>query len=160
VPELDRIVLKDTVGKRPFASSQACRKTAITTRILGLVHELCNKQINVTKRDLFYTDVKLFEVRPAVRSCDMGPAASPCDMLQTALCAALRWGQCKACASSIWHRFRVHCSIDAAQIWLNTRSAPLLLLPGCAEHHTPASTQLALAHTATARDSTYLQAHS
>ncbi|WIA37599.1 hypothetical protein OEZ86_014501 [Tetradesmus obliquus] len=61
VPELDRIVLKDTVSKRPFASSQACRKTAITTRILGLVHELCNKQINVTKRDLFYTDVKLFE---------------------------------------------------------------------------------------------------
>jgi meiotic recombination protein SPO11 len=63
VPELDRIVLKDTIAKRPFASSQACRKTAITTRILGLVHELCNKQINVTKRDLFYTDVKLFEVR-------------------------------------------------------------------------------------------------
>jgi DNA topoisomerase VI subunit A len=38
------------------------RKTAITTRILSLVHELCLKQINVTKRDLFYTDVKLFEV--------------------------------------------------------------------------------------------------
>jgi hypothetical protein len=64
VPELDRIVLKDTIAKRAFASSQACRKTAITTRILGLVHELCNKQINVTKRDLFYTDVKLFEVGP------------------------------------------------------------------------------------------------
>lgn len=39
------------------------RKTAITTRILSLVHELCLKQIHVTKRDLFYTDVKLFEVR-------------------------------------------------------------------------------------------------
>lgn len=39
-----------------------CRKTAITTRILSLVHELCLKQIHVTKRDLFYTDVKLFEV--------------------------------------------------------------------------------------------------
>jgi DNA topoisomerase VI subunit A len=38
------------------------RKTAITTRILSLVHELCLKQIHVTKRDLFYTDVKLFEV--------------------------------------------------------------------------------------------------
>jgi hypothetical protein len=37
-------------------------QTAITTRILGLVHELCNKRIHVTKRDLFYTDVKLFEV--------------------------------------------------------------------------------------------------
>jgi DNA topoisomerase VI subunit A len=42
-----------------------CRKTAITTRILSLVHELCLKQIHVTKRDLFYTDVKLFEVRMA-----------------------------------------------------------------------------------------------
>lgn len=42
---------------------QCCRKTAITTRILSLVHELCLKQIHVTKRDLFYTDVKLFEVR-------------------------------------------------------------------------------------------------
>jgi DNA topoisomerase VI subunit A len=37
-------------------------QAAITTRILGLVHELCNKRIHVTKRDLFYTDVKLFEV--------------------------------------------------------------------------------------------------
>lgn len=40
-----------------------CRKAVITTRILGLVHELCVKRIHVTKRDLFYTDVKLFEVR-------------------------------------------------------------------------------------------------
>ena len=38
-------------------------QAAITTRILGLVHELCAKRIHVTKRDLFYTDVKLFEVR-------------------------------------------------------------------------------------------------
>lgn len=38
------------------------RKTALTTRILGLVHQLCAKRIHVTKRDLFYTDVKLFEV--------------------------------------------------------------------------------------------------
>ena len=34
-----------------------------TTRVLGLVHELCMKRIHVTKRDLFYTDVKLFEAR-------------------------------------------------------------------------------------------------
>lgn len=61
VPELDRIVLKDSISKRPFGNTQQCRKTAITTRILSLVHELCLKQINVTKRDLFYTDVKLFE---------------------------------------------------------------------------------------------------
>uniref|UniRef100_A0A7R9VR90 DNA topoisomerase 6 subunit A n=1 Tax=Chlamydomonas euryale TaxID=1486919 RepID=A0A7R9VR90_9CHLO len=61
VPELDRIVLQDSVSKRSFAATQTCRKTAITTRILGLVHQLCVKQIHVTKRDLFYTDVKLFE---------------------------------------------------------------------------------------------------
>lgn len=36
----------------------------ITTRVLGLVHELCLKRIHVTERDLFYTDVKLFEVQP------------------------------------------------------------------------------------------------
>ena len=68
VPELDRIVLKDVMSSRPFASSATCRKAVITARILGLVHELCLKGIHVTKRDLFYTDVKLFEVwRPQLR---------------------------------------------------------------------------------------------
>ena len=62
MPELDRIVLKDTTSDRPFASTATCRKAVFTTRVLGLVHELCTKQIHVTKRDLFYTDVKLFEV--------------------------------------------------------------------------------------------------
>ena len=62
VAELDRIVLKDASSRRQFASTATCRKAAITARILGLVHELCNKRIHVTKRDLFYTDVKLFEV--------------------------------------------------------------------------------------------------
>lgn len=62
IPELDRIVLKDSASARPFASTATCRKAVITTRILGLVHELCVKRIHVTKRDLFYTDVKLFEV--------------------------------------------------------------------------------------------------
>lgn len=61
VPELDRIVLKDSVSQRQFANTSTCRKTVITTRILQLVHELCLKRIHVTKRDLFYTDVKLFE---------------------------------------------------------------------------------------------------
>ncbi|GFR49530.1 hypothetical protein Agub_g11574 [Astrephomene gubernaculifera] len=61
VPELDRIVLRDSVSKRPFANTATCRKAAITSRILGLVHELVGKRIHVTKRDLFYTDVKLFE---------------------------------------------------------------------------------------------------
>ncbi|KAL3688067.1 hypothetical protein R1sor_014376 [Riccia sorocarpa] len=60
VPELDRIVLKDKATFRPFASMSTVRKTAITTRILQLVHQLCQKRIHVTKRDLFYTDVKLF----------------------------------------------------------------------------------------------------
>ncbi len=63
VPELDRIVLKDSLSQRPFASTATCRKAVITARILGLVHELCIKRIHVTKRDLFYTDVKLFEVQ-------------------------------------------------------------------------------------------------
>ncbi|RMZ54489.1 hypothetical protein APUTEX25_002065 [Auxenochlorella protothecoides] len=61
VPELDRIVLKSSTSQRAFASTATCRKAAITTRILQLVHELCTKRIHVTKRDLFYTDVKLFE---------------------------------------------------------------------------------------------------
>jgi DNA topoisomerase VI subunit A len=63
VPELDRIVLKDACGQRPFANTQTNRKAVITTRVLGLVHELCQKRIHVTKRDLFYTDVKLFQAR-------------------------------------------------------------------------------------------------
>lgn len=61
VPELDRLVLKDKVLQRVFGSASSVRKTAITTRILQLVHELCGKGIHVTKRDLFYTDVKLFK---------------------------------------------------------------------------------------------------
>jgi meiotic recombination protein SPO11 len=61
VPELDRLVLKDKMLQRVFASASSARKTAITTRILQLVLELCGKGIHVTKRDLFYTDVKLFK---------------------------------------------------------------------------------------------------
>lgn len=55
--------VQDSAAQRPFASTATCRKSVITTRILQLVHELCVKRIHVTKRDLFYTDVKLFEVR-------------------------------------------------------------------------------------------------
>ncbi|XP_073281606.1 DNA topoisomerase 6 subunit A-like, partial [Primulina huaijiensis] len=61
VPELDRIVLKDKSSARPFAAVSSVRKATITTRILQLVHQLCLKNIHVTKRDLFYTDVKLFQ---------------------------------------------------------------------------------------------------
>jgi meiotic recombination protein SPO11 len=61
VPELDRIILKDSVSRRAFASLSTGRKSVITARVLSLVHELCRKEIHVTKRDLFYTDVNLFE---------------------------------------------------------------------------------------------------
>ncbi|KAI9071191.1 hypothetical protein K1719_046853 [Acacia pycnantha] len=61
VPELDRIVLKDKTSLRPFANMSTVRKTAITARIVQLIHQLCLKNIHVTKRDLFYTDVKLFQ---------------------------------------------------------------------------------------------------
>ena len=37
------------------------RKVAISTRVTELLHEVLTKGIHVTKRDLFYTDVKLFQ---------------------------------------------------------------------------------------------------
>ncbi|KAL6225302.1 hypothetical protein ACLB2K_004152 [Fragaria x ananassa] len=61
VPELDRIVLKDKSSLRPYANVSTVRKATITARILQLIHELTIKDIHVTKRDLFYTDVKLFQ---------------------------------------------------------------------------------------------------
>ncbi|KAK7279388.1 hypothetical protein RJT34_24439 [Clitoria ternatea] len=61
VAELDRIVLKDKSSLRPFANISTVRKATITARILELIHQLCLKGIHVTKRDLFYTDVKLFQ---------------------------------------------------------------------------------------------------
>ncbi|XP_074316217.1 DNA topoisomerase 6 subunit A [Silene latifolia] len=61
IPELDRIVLKDKSSVRPFAAVSTVRKATITARILALVHQLTLKSIHVTKRDLFYTDVKLFQ---------------------------------------------------------------------------------------------------
>lgn len=63
VEEIDRIVLKDKVSQRAFANTATVRKAAITTRVLSLVWELCRKGIHVTKRDLFYTDVKLFKTQ-------------------------------------------------------------------------------------------------
>jgi meiotic recombination protein SPO11 len=50
VPELDRIVLKDKLAVRPFASIKHSRKVAIMTRVLQCVYELCQKRIHVTKR--------------------------------------------------------------------------------------------------------------
>jgi meiotic recombination protein SPO11 len=59
--EIDRIVLGDKISKRQFLNTAHVRKTAITTRVLQLVHEVLSKGIHITKRDLFYTDVKLFK---------------------------------------------------------------------------------------------------
>lgn len=60
IPELDRIVLKDSVGSRKFGNRAEVRKVTIMTKIMQLVYELCSKDITATKRDLFYSDVKLF----------------------------------------------------------------------------------------------------
>ena len=60
VPELDRIVLGDKRGTRSFLNAKESRKAAITTRVLQLLHAVLQKRIHITKRDLFYTDVKLF----------------------------------------------------------------------------------------------------
>ena len=61
IEELDRIVLRDQTSKRAFLSVAQVRKTAITARVLELLHEVITRGIHITKRDLFYTDVKLFE---------------------------------------------------------------------------------------------------
>ena len=61
VPELKRIVLGDKMTERDFGNLGSVRKVAITTRVLELIHDICSKNIHTTKRDLFYTDVKLFK---------------------------------------------------------------------------------------------------
>lgn len=60
LPELDRIVLGDKKLSRNFLNTREARKSAITTRVLELIHAVLQKNIHITKRDLFYTDVKLF----------------------------------------------------------------------------------------------------
>ena len=59
--QLDRIVLKDKHTHTSFSSTASVRKVAILTRVMQLVHSVLQKGIHVTKRDLFYTDVKLFK---------------------------------------------------------------------------------------------------
>ncbi len=58
---LDRVCLGENISKRAFLNASHVRKTAITTRVIELCHEVLAKQIHITKRDLFYTDVKLFK---------------------------------------------------------------------------------------------------
>jgi len=60
VKEWDRIVLGDKRGTRSFLNVKESRKSAITLRVLQLLHAVLMKRIHITKRDLFYTDVKLF----------------------------------------------------------------------------------------------------
>uniref|UniRef100_A0A7S3LSR4 DNA topoisomerase (ATP-hydrolyzing) n=1 Tax=Aplanochytrium stocchinoi TaxID=215587 RepID=A0A7S3LSR4_9STRA len=61
IPELDRIALKnDKVTVRSFVNTAHVKKTTVTTRVMQLIHNVLNKNIHITKRDLFYTDVKLF----------------------------------------------------------------------------------------------------
>jgi len=60
VPELDRIVLKNNMKVRDFVNVKNARKCAIMLRILSIIYESCSKNIHITKRDLFYQDVKLF----------------------------------------------------------------------------------------------------
>jgi hypothetical protein len=73
-----------------------CRKAVITTRILGLVHQLCAKRIHVTKRDLFYTDVKLFEVGAEVAMILASTCTCSCLPSQERASAAFQHPTCMA----------------------------------------------------------------
>lgn len=52
--------MHDDTPSYPCQLLQESRKAAITTRVLQLLHAVLLKRIHITKRDLFYTDVKLF----------------------------------------------------------------------------------------------------
>jgi meiotic recombination protein SPO11 len=60
VKEWDRIVLGGKKSNRTFLNVKEARKSAITLRVVQLLHAVLVKSIHITKRDLFYTDVKLF----------------------------------------------------------------------------------------------------
>ena len=60
VKEWDRIVLGGKRSTRTFLNVKESRKSAITLRVMQLLHQVLVKRIHITKRDLFYTDVKLF----------------------------------------------------------------------------------------------------
>jgi meiotic recombination protein SPO11 len=60
VKEWDRIVLGGKRSSRTFLNVKEARKSAITLRVMQLLHAVLQKRIHITKRDLFYTDVKLF----------------------------------------------------------------------------------------------------
>ena len=60
VKEWDRIVLGGKRLGRNFMNVRESRKSAIMLRVMQLLHAVLVKRIHITKRDLFYTDVKLF----------------------------------------------------------------------------------------------------
>ena len=60
IAALDRNVLRAAVSDRSFTAVASVRKVAVMTRVLQLLYDVVRKGIHVTKRDLFYTDVKLF----------------------------------------------------------------------------------------------------
>ncbi len=60
IKEWDRIVLGAKRTGRSFMNVRESRKSAITLRVMQLLHAVLVKRIHITKRDLFYTDVKLF----------------------------------------------------------------------------------------------------
>lgn len=60
IKEWDRIVLGSKRTGRNFTNVRESRKSAITLRVMQLLHAVLVKRIHITKRDLFYTDVKLF----------------------------------------------------------------------------------------------------
>ena len=53
-------MLKEKHTFTTFHNTSSVRKVAILTRVMQLIHGVLTRGIHVTKRDLFYTDVKLF----------------------------------------------------------------------------------------------------
>ncbi len=58
---MKRCLCTEKETERVFSKTSEVRKAAIMTRVMGLIHELCKSGIHSTKRDIFYTDVKLFK---------------------------------------------------------------------------------------------------
>ncbi len=83
------------------------KKTAMMTRVLQLIRELVIKGIHVTKRDLFYTDVKLFEKQVRTRAMQHAP-------MIRAMAAKAHHGMCDA---------KVHRADRQALDWLSRSSA-------------------------------------
>ncbi|XP_074288012.1 DNA topoisomerase 6 subunit A-like [Silene latifolia] len=55
------LILKNNPSSRRFKSVSTVLKATITARILALLHQVARKGIHVTKRDLYYNDVPLFQ---------------------------------------------------------------------------------------------------